>query len=627
MKERRISSLKSGICFASFLVGLSLVIFYLSSLRIGLTVNVMVFWLGLSLMSSTLVLMSSMRKNKLFLLTLYLSSLCLLLWGPLRFGGIFGTDIMNERVVASYTSNRGLTQQLLNEHLYGGSLDVTILPAVISHVTGISVPGVFEYVLPIILAFLPIFLYLLIKQITNSADVAALGSIIFVLDYVNLTLLPQVMRESMAKLFLILALFILFKRLERKVVKLTTILYVSILGVIVFHYTSALFTLALLAFLKVYSVFESKGILLGSTEARWKANHLMPTILISSAFVLTLTWKVFVTPFIFNQEVSIGWDIFIKIRWMHPGFTHPYTQYTIALPRGAFFSSAVALLYRLLILLGAVICFWKYKSFKIRAFTFLGTLMMLMLIIWIITPQTSRALNLDRVYGFGLLFFPFFIASTLLYIASHLERISQSLLRMHTNSKMTKILSGNIRQIALCFFISLFFLNHVLILPTFYYLPTSVVPHDELISAPFFIKEDTAFGTWISNQNQSDTLVLGDLRSREILAWSSNTPFLSPYSLLLSPRTPHPRELQATKQYTVVMDYTIKENYLVEYLLSGYMLKVNATVTQMPSGRVVIHSTALNTTQRPRVQLIYQNGRNYLLYSNFIWYLDYLTPP
>jgi len=569
-----------------------------------------------------LVLILFQKHEKTFLFALFLSSFSILIWEQIRFGRIIGTDIMTEQVVARNTAYRGWTSEMMITRS-GTCLSVTILPAMISKITGMTTSDIFGTLFFGVSALLPVVLYLVIKQLTNSTSVAGLSSVIFTLDYDKLSLGPNAVRENIAKIFLIITLYILYKK---QIVKgtgnshrnLTVILYFAIIGVVTSHYTLSLFLLVLLALLKLFSLIGSRKIFFGllGEEQRGRSQLIFNTLILF-ACVTTLSWLIFTVYPLFLKIVDLLSETTLQVLRMKTPDFHPYTQFMVTFPRGELFSLATLWIYRFLILIGALVCLKKYKDFNTRTFILIGIFMFFTLGIWFVAPHVSRELQIDRIYSLGLPFFSFFAASSILEMVLYFKRILTS----RAILPRLKVIVGYGFQYALpCFFVSLFFLNHIAILPFFYYLPNSASPYEELIVAPFYAENDLELCRWINYHCQSNASFLADLRSREILKWFLYNPeviakYKSDYSVLSS----EPFSLQSTGFYISLLDHAIKDDLIVEVDVRAAEIP-NATMTRTPSKRVIVYYPKLrNALVNPSVNLIYTNEQNYLFYTNFTW--------
>jgi len=616
LKSRRkfmSSKAKSLFTFISFLIGVVFFITYLLSLRNeDCSLNILFLWTGAGFMSSMLVFSLFHKHEKMFVLALYLSSLSLLVWAQLRFSKIFGTDVLSERVVAEQTLRYGWSTPVLSE-LHGNTLSVTILPAIVSEVTGMTVLNTFEFILPIVSAFLPIFLFIFIRRMTGSTTVAGLSSILFIYDYAYLTVAAQIMRQNISLIFLLTIFYTLFQG-RKWTANLTVLIYLAIFGVISSHYTTTLIFLAFIIILKIFSFLRVPRILINQfPKKQQKTTRFVPNSILLFSFVAALAWQVFIVNYAFSTEVSEGWDIFKRIVGLRIGFFHPYTKYVTIFPRGGIFNSVILWLYRLLILLGIPITIKQYRNNNTRLFILLGLCTFFTLGASTVLPQISDALHLDRVYFFALPFFSFFAVSSILWVSSSAKSALSSRASIVQNQK------EKVHYVLVCFLISLFFINSIAILPSFYYLPKSSMPVEELASAPFQMDADVEFSEWLNRTTSKNVFFLADMRAKELLWWNLRIyhPKLrtSLYSVL-EPYSPSYNE----QLYISLLDYTMERDYVVEYYRISIKIP-NATLTEMPSGRVVTYYPTLKThlMEEPIINLIFNNEHDYLFHTRFPW--------
>lgn len=608
--------------FTLFLGGLALFGSYLFNLQCSNDVDAAILWAGALLMSSMLVLILLQKHEKTFLFGLFLCSFFILIWEQMRFGRIIGTDIMMELNVAEHTAYGGWTSGIMIRRS-GTCLSVTILPAAVSAITGMSVSNIFETLFFGVSALLPVFLYLLIKQLTNSVTVAGLSSVIFTLDYEKLSLGPNAIRENIAKIFLITTLCILYKRQNVKSIgttdsKLTVILFLTVIGVVTSHYSLSLFLLVLFALLKLSSLKGLRKIFFGLLGGDQKRHpKLMFNTLIFFAFVTTLSWLMFTVYPMFLKIVDIGQETVLQVFGMKTPDFHPYTQFAITFPRGGAFTLEILWIYRFLMLIGALVCLRKYRDFNTRTFIFMGIFMFFTLGVWFVAPHVSRELQVDRVYSFGLPFFSFFAASSISEATSLFKQSPTSSIML----TRLKIIAGHgLRYILPCFLISLFFLNHIALLPAFYYSPTRASPYQELLVAPFHTTNDIELCKWVNYYCEGNAPFLGDLRSREVFKWLLYSPgvlahYKVDYSVLSSESFSSP----STGVYISLFDYAIKDECIIEIDIRAAEIP-NATMVRTPSKRVIVWYPKLTTALfSPGVNLLYNNEHNYLFHTNFTW--------
>lgn len=217
-----------------------------------------------NLFSSNLVLMASLVMigstialaslgkipREAYPLTIFLMALSLLIHTVLISDFMWGWDIHREYysatsvIGASYWEPNPTTIKPLASQNVDAMLSIVILGPLLSILGGLDMETVFRTVYPAIFSFVPVALYLLFRKQTNE-EVALLSSF-FIMSLVTFFAeLPQLARQEIAELFVVLLLLILISTEIARPQK-TALFVLFSFSLIVSHYATYYFFIAIL---------------------------------------------------------------------------------------------------------------------------------------------------------------------------------------------------------------------------------------------------------------------------------------------------------------------------------------------------------------------------------------------
>jgi len=562
--------------------------------------DVAYLWVSLGLLSTALVLTVYDDDERWFVVVLFTTSFLFLSWPQLRLGTFFGSDIYGELFVAQYTFRHGLTPILMEKQRYANVLSVTVLPDVISKLTGLPIETVFATALVGAVASVPILVYVFIRRVTGCVRIAGLSSLMFIFDYAFFNVFPALMREDIALLFLILALYAAYMKQKYSKVGYIVVYLLSVLGVVVSHYTVFLFSIVMLASLYLLDALT-----------RNSARNFLSNVVMVFGPVLGFAWLMFMSPTVLKLIVDA---LAFYSRVWNQLSPHPYSAYLLSSPRGGDLSSIVLDVYRILILSGSLIGLSicrRTKSRSLWIFTLQGITFFLVALPFISLP-IGRSVPLDRIWTFGLLFLSFFGAIAVIQISSLTSRLLQDFMKAVRVSRFIKVA-------VVAFLLSLFLINHVAMSPPEYY--TQQVRGN----APLRRESDNAFLKWSTDRLDSRVFILGDAVVLDQLRYSPLSLIgVKTYSYSDLEKKLHTESGVMSGEYIIVMDYTIKDNYVLERLLDvPFGSFPNSRLVQRAQGRVEIHylagSLAYRLDNEAGNNRIYDNDRNLLFLSVKIW--------
>jgi uncharacterized membrane protein len=326
---------------------------------------------------------------------------------------VWGTDILEEKNVAKNTfSNQYWNTTLIKSSNFVSSLEVTILPAILAEITGMSIDAIFNTIMAGIVASIPVFLFLIIHSITNNRDVAFLSSALFAQNYFFFTIYPNIIKYCFAILFMLLTIYsYVIARVKGKKYVLLGVLFS--LGVVISHYTTILlFAYILLFFIILWFLYKSL----------WKhqlRKQLFSYIYLVMYLTIAFSWLIFIAYPTFNMIFyNVGRKILASLLSANFGIKSPTIQYSLNPPQYRDLSVTVWFdLQNVAIGFSAFLAFVGLVRGKIGKgedeWTIMGLASIILVIIWVLLPGFSTKVYPERILSFSMLFSSYFLASFL----------------------------------------------------------------------------------------------------------------------------------------------------------------------------------------------------------------------
>jgi uncharacterized membrane protein len=388
------------------IIGASLFFYYLLEVESGLSICILltaVALMAFSAVFSYLGMRNDPCKNTpYFLLTITILYFSLSIIQSVRFeafSGLGSPDNLGEYFVAEVTLLRGSWGGNYGIPLTGrpswyfSCLSVTIFPTIFSEITGLDLSTLFAVVYPIIFSLIPTLIFLLVREVFNKTELAALSTILYS-EMFRFTA-PQMGRQFIAIIFLVLVLFIVFK--EKASLKAKNSYFVLFfffaLGVITSHYTVGYF---------LVTIFVILILALNLSSARSGSANLIDVVNkynVTYLFVLNFLWLIFSNAAYFAANIKTVHSSILAIL----GLVEREWRSGVRMP-GRTAGILVSSWYGLQILLAIVglclVFFEKRKdSRKIFAWTSSGLVLFMILLLSIATPIFSKTLSFNRVYS------------------------------------------------------------------------------------------------------------------------------------------------------------------------------------------------------------------------------------
>ncbi len=398
-------------------------------------VSYLMFWSSLALLSASLMYLWFSSQNEKILLSAILISAFVIASLPILRFYFYGADLLGEYFVADTTREVGrwlpgrITDnpvwlvwdfakptELLSR--YFASTGVTIVPAILSEVTGAST----RIVLWVLLATTSTMVVLVSYLITKSClgrYVATLSSIVFISSTFYLSKFPNILREDMGLLFLLLAVLSLVVGGRKNIALAGAWLILLPMS----HYGLFLFApvvlLLLLSSNKVYEYRLTTRIMKAVNPRLLKVSG--EPVQSSSSMVLYsaiagFAWLMFVAYVIFASTLygfNQSWNALL-------GLTPPRTtslQSHILFSDLGPFHTAVQWLERAMALAGLALSLKMFKTRKAISFVFLGGGLLAIVVVLGGLPVVTTLFDLDRAMQLALIGFAAFIAVTLVKIS------------------------------------------------------------------------------------------------------------------------------------------------------------------------------------------------------------------
>jgi uncharacterized membrane protein len=342
------------------------------------------------------------NQDRLFMAVIVCVSLSLLLSTTLLSDNLVGWDIHQEYAIFSQVLSNGVWRPTIDLP-YNSVLSVSLLPAILSVVSGLDGLLVFRIVFPLLFCTVPLFLYKLYRQFLNPRA-AFLSAFLFMSFPSFYTELPALARQEIAEIFLVLVLWFAFSTKVRQAGSTSFVVLALTVGLITAHYSIAfiyiyIVALSFLLFRFVLRrdaslVYVTKPVMIAMTASitvLWYAfvtsgsdlAHLTLTLLGVSAGALKDFLNPSSRPLIVSEALGYG---------VHPGLLHDLNRAT---------NYAINML---LILGFLVFAFKRQKSGREEMILPFATSGFVLLGASVVLPHLAGALNFGRTYHIALLF-------------------------------------------------------------------------------------------------------------------------------------------------------------------------------------------------------------------------------
>jgi uncharacterized membrane protein len=407
-------------------IGAMMLVWYLRFVETGVPIQLL--FVGVILLSFgdmlALAMLQAKSRNFHFLFVLFLTTFILINMYDIRFGSLQGSDVLYEFQTARTTSEQGtwaLERPYWNNYL--SSISVSLVPSLLSEITGLNLFLTFEIIMRLVATLLPLMLFVTTKEIFRNTKLAGLSALLFSQLYFNFTLLPSLMRQFMAEIAFVLTIFILIRMYQKKSSNLwawAIPLTMSVFGLVAYHYTVAYWAAIVLLFLflfefavssvpkRILQIIKGSQLVHGRTLFRVEYFLLFLVLLVSWTVVTNLA------PFVTDLH-----NQFYLLSGGTPSASGQYQVNWLAGSPAGPITTAWFLLEGILAAIGFLYFIFRVPK-KTRHLPWaIGALVMFAAVaIWISPSFSGGLIYLDRVYLIGSIFFTTFSAGILLKINS-----------------------------------------------------------------------------------------------------------------------------------------------------------------------------------------------------------------
>ncbi|MCX6660891.1 MAG: DUF2206 domain-containing protein, partial [Candidatus Bathyarchaeota archaeon] len=330
-------------------------------------------------------------------------SICLLLHTSLVSGYLWGWDIQYEFHTATIVENASSWNPAFPSNL-NAMLSIVVLGPEISSICSINLIWVMKLLFPLIYSLVPLGLYLLYKG-QVGAKIAFYSVAFFMSFSAFYGEMPQLGRQEIAELFLVLLMMVIFSGKLSPYVR-ALFLVVFSFSLIVSHY--ALTYLLLIEFVAVWAITHVNRPIGPRTRSRLTSGFVMTFIVIS------LSWYTYLTgSSTLHTGVSVVTDIANSFSsdFLKPESTQGFAVIAASSVSPLHIASKyLLLLSQFLIAVGVIVCVagvrWGGIAREFKAFASVSVLVM---VAGLIVPLLASSLNTARLFHIGTIFLSPFV--------------------------------------------------------------------------------------------------------------------------------------------------------------------------------------------------------------------------
>lgn len=337
---------------------------------------------------------------------------------------LWGRDIHIEYYLANLTIN-GYWDSSIG-HIYNAMLSATVLPSIYSAILSIDLTWVFKAIYPLLFSLVPVCLYQIFQRQVGSR-VAFLAAFLFMSIPPFIFDLPQVAREEIAMLFLVLLTLAMLQtglnKMQRAVLLITFAfsLVVSHYG-LCYLYVILLLTAWLLLLLinnskikRLLYRFQCRGIVnILSREPAEKLSYptgnestVTRTNFILLSIVCALAWYIYISAGeVFYGVTYMGSHIISSLGdLLDPEKSHAFFLITAGYSGLHGITKVFHLVAQFFIVIGILDLTFGHKRLKFhREFVALSITSLILLVAFIVLPYLSGMMSTDRIYHATLIF-------------------------------------------------------------------------------------------------------------------------------------------------------------------------------------------------------------------------------
>lgn len=352
--------------------------------------------------------------SNIYPLALFVISLSILICFNARSNHLFGNDIHLEYYEFRLTDRSG---NWIPDSLYSSCLSITILPTILSSVSGLDGEFIFKFVYLFVLSLVPVVLYQIYRKWIGDA-VSFSMALFFIASTIYFLQMPSLTRQIVATLLFVLAIGLLMKSEPLKSKADKALFVVLSFGIITAHYSTGMIFIGVLFLFICYSYLSR---LIGNSRKKTLKKSIsrvpLPLFLVDAGLGLIWYGVICKIPLEYATNSIITTLNQLSDFWVL-GSRPTYALQLIGLvPRQGLpdiIGFLIGNVIRGTILLG-LLAFWllkgSWKDFRIdNDYAAIGTVAIGIVGSFIILPYIANAYNVDRLYLTFLIFQLPFIA-------------------------------------------------------------------------------------------------------------------------------------------------------------------------------------------------------------------------
>jgi uncharacterized membrane protein len=489
----------------------------------GSNAILLVLYVGVGL-SMLFIAMSTKFPKELYPLAIFVIALTMLFSTSLISPYVAGWDIQKEYYDAALVVRNGAWDWTLPND-YNAMLSVVIVPPVVSILAKIDLTFVFKAAYSLLFALMPVGLYAVFKRLTDE-KIAFLSAFFVISNVTFILVLPQLARQEIAEIFLVLIL-LLFVSYEIKGTVKSILLLVFSFSLIVSHYALSIIYIGIFiaAICGLNVIYYRKS--LSSGRKAWKIDRSKrPDDVVSSRRNRPETLSfVFVLLFI---VVAFGWYSYITGGFIATTaaleLRHFVSMFAIDLGEASSAGISVALatvsplheaatwlrlLFLCFIVIGLIVKISTRRGSRNDMFLCCAVASSALLAAAALLPNLGGYLNITRYYHIALLTLaPFGIIGGIFVVST-----VQKYLRFRNPSRASPI-----RIVAVLLFIVFLFESNALYQVVEHASPGYWALDNRTDSAVFNTREATAARWWYSMKDNSSFIYADNLRDKLLIS-------------------------------------------------------------------------------------------------------------
>jgi uncharacterized membrane protein len=323
-----------------------------------------------------------------FAIAIFMIAISLIFMISLRSEHLFGCDVHGEYLVSQLTQDS--MQWKPNNYAYGTSLSVSILPTVLSQLSGTSEEFFFKIIAQILFALVPLIIFLFLSRYTKP--IYAFLAAFFFASVETFPMLLAIARSEIAFFFLGLSLLIVLDS-ETKITLKKILFVIFSISLVFSHYTVSYIYLGMILAVAISN--------LDKKEENSAETVVLTTALLFFAIVFLWYGQVISTPF--NGLISVIENMVQNLANLFSLETRSTVALSaVSLPAGQILvklSHYVSLFMKIFIIIGTVYLIINYKRMNIRKkFAVIAAYSLIFVILSIFLPIITKEINIERIF-------------------------------------------------------------------------------------------------------------------------------------------------------------------------------------------------------------------------------------